>query len=159
MHFLPDLQGTNSGTPDSISRRVVRDSFNLVAAARFHRLENLLADIVRSSSTSSLKKFSIVIESISCPSLYPAVTHHANFSARRSICVGRTSTLGPHWGKPTRRTRSWKRESECRLSKTGSTLRLISKSSRSSKPFSSHSKTHCLSPTRAQTAATIPGDA
>ena len=36
-----------------------------------------------------------------------------------------------HYVIPTRRTKSWKRRSECRPSKTGSTLRLIIRSSRS----------------------------
>src|SRR6201987_5174163 len=62
-----------------------------------------------------------------------------------------------HWGIPTRRTKSWKRGSECRLSNTGSTFRLIIRSSRSSKPFSSHSNAHSLSPTLTQLFATSTG--
>src|SRR6516162_6513993 len=62
-----------------------------------------------------------------------------------------------HYGIPTRRTKSWKRRSECKLSNAGSTLRLIIRSSRSSRPFSNHSNAHSLSPTRTQVCATSTG--
>src|SRR6266849_5098243 len=58
--------------------------FHPRAAATFQRLGKLPSLTLRSPPTSSLKKFSIVTESISYPALNPAAIHQLSFCARRS---------------------------------------------------------------------------
>src|SRR5579862_1339439 len=53
----------------------------------------------------------------------------------RCLYPGQLRCAEDQCGIPTRRTKSWKRGSERRLSNTGSTFRLIIRSSRSSRPF------------------------
>jgi len=83
------------------------------------------------------------------PSKYNGFLRIVMWSGRQ-CCSGRAD----HCGIPTRRIKSWNRGSERKLSNAGCTLRLIIKSSRSSKPLSSHSNAHCLSPTRTHASAT-----
>src|ERR1700722_8082494 len=75
----------------------------------------------------------------------------------RCLYPGYLRCAEDHCGIPTRRTNSWKRGSERKLSNTGSTFRLIIRSSRSSRPLSSHSNAHSLSPTLTQLFATSTG--
>jgi len=90
---LPDWQARYLGSDDSITPALWREARSFAAAALFHRLANRASDTVRSSSTSSLKKLTIVTLSISNPSLKPAVIHHASFCARRTVCVATGLTL------------------------------------------------------------------
>src|ERR1700674_927377 len=72
----------------------------------------------------------------------------------RSGLVRQVVWVETYCGIPTRRIKSWNRGSERKPSNTGSTLRSIIRSSRSSKPRSNHSNALSLSPTRTHASAT-----